>query len=763
MRTLNMAWSALRVVSLSLVVLQPSAAQTPERHSVDRLLSPDPAVRGVAKAELIEHPDPAVLPQLLAFLPSSSGTIRENIFEVLDKYDDPRKIPIFLSILKPFHWDNNAYFIGQQLARLGAPAAQALMDSMPADCPERGEDYPTWARSALQYAAALPVLLRALPSDNNCKHQVAHDVLMATFGDEGRNGLENDDLQLASDAAVDTDDRIRAAAKAWLDSLQGKEDADFSGIVEALITAYRSNAPPETMLKVAEMLSETERPRVTRFMRAAVKAPDPEIQRIANQYLSRYAPHPEVRAARPTSHPRSPEEKIKFLSELSSSPQGDVNRKIVPYLGDPAANVRAAATSALGSLNAHSNDVRQEREADPATALPGIRKALEDPSPLVRSAAAEALGEIRSYDDREFLVAVLKDSDASVVLSAMAALEEMPSDSAVPVLTELYRNERNSAELRRQAVSTLGATCNPDSIPIFLEILRTSDNPPQQVAAGLECALKKRPEKSASEPILKALQTQTPSAQNWYLEASLIHALGETKNPQAFEPLAGLLKSPGFEMRRRAVEGLGLLGDHRAIPLLAGLLKDPDNDVRTAAAFALTQFSDFSAPPELIAALRSEDTVLQIHIPTALVQSHDPKAIDALIAAMPTHPAAIYALGESHDPRAVPALIAFLQNPINKSQDRSIVAESLGKLGDARAIDPLIASLSEDNGAITMKASYALATLKDKRAIEPLKQAYSRWSTGQRENAESVKGSIVQALLALGATDVIKAMTGTQR
>jgi HEAT repeat protein len=120
-------------------------------------------------------------------------------------------------------------------------------------------------------------------------------------------------------------------------------------------------------------------------------------------------------------------------------------------------------------------------------------------------------------------------------------------------------------------------------------------------------------------------------------------------------------------------------------------------------------------------------------------------------------------LGESHDPRAVPALIAFLQNPINKSQDRSIVAESLGKLGDARAIDPLIASLSEDNGAITMKASYALATLKDKRAIEPLKQAYSRWSTGQRENAESVKGSIVQALLALGATDVIKAMTGTQR
>jgi hypothetical protein len=60
--------------------------------------------------------------------------------------------------------------------------------------------------------------------------------------------------------------------------------------VEALIAEYQSNAPPETMEKIAVMLSDTERPRVTRFMRAAVHAPNPKIQRTANEYLTRFAP-----------------------------------------------------------------------------------------------------------------------------------------------------------------------------------------------------------------------------------------------------------------------------------------------------------------------------------------------------------------------------------------------------------------------------------------------------------------------------------------
>ena len=57
-------------------------------------------------------------------------------------------------------------------------------------------------------------------------------------------------------------------------------------------------------------------------------------------------------------------------------------------------------------------------------------------------------------------------------------------------------------------------------------------------------------------------------------------------------------------------------------------------------------------------------------------------------------------------------------------------------------MDTLIVSLNEDNSAITMQASWALGQLQDKRAIEPLRQAYARWSTGQVQN-ESVKSFFV--------------------
>jgi HEAT repeat protein len=760
MRSPDTVWKVVCAISAFVLVFQPLALGQMTEHDkrLDPLFSSDPALRGKAKDDLLQYPDPTLLPALLKALPSSKGSNRDDLFEVLAKYDDPRKIPAFLALLKETPSDSGTSAIQEQLSRLGVPAAEALL----ANCAGQDEVYGQWAAGVLSWMHEIGAryLIEAVQSDDACKHSAGEQGLLYM---SDADDVAREDTRLAAEAAIDPDQTIRGAARQWFATWKGKEgEIEFSGIVEALIAAYQSSAPPETMVKIARMLSQPERPRVTRFMRAAQNSPNPEIQVIAMDYLSIHPPKAPERPARTNSKSTSPQQKIALLDKLKDSPKGDVNKKIVPFLSDSDETVRAAAAAALGSVNGRSNDVRQEREIHPETASPALRNALKDPSPKVRAAAAEAFGEIRSSDDVPSMIFLLKDSDPSVLLAAAAALQEIPesADSAAPALTDIYRNEQNSRELRWQAVATLGAICSPDSIPIFLEVLAASDNPSQEAAAALECTLKKRPDKSAFEPILRAFQKQKPVPQNWFLEASLIHALGATKNPQAFDTLAGLLKSSDFEMTRRGAEALGVLGDKRAIPLLAGLLKNPDNNVRSAAAFALTQFSDFSAPPELIVALQSQDTVLQIHVPTALVKSHDPKAIDALIAAMPTQPSAIYALGESHDSRAVPAMIVLLQNAKNKTENRANAATSLGKLGDARAVEPLIASLNEDNMSITMSASAALGQLKDKRAIEPLKQAYARWSTGQRQSADSVKGSIVDALRQLGVRDLVKIATG---
>jgi len=137
----------------------------------------------------------------------------------------------------------------------------------------------------------------------------------------------------------------------------------------------------------------------------------------------------------------------------------------------------------------------------------------------------------------------------------------------------------------------------------------------------------------------------------------------------------------------------------------------------------------------------------------AVTNSHDPKAIDALIAKIPD-PMAVYVLGKTHDARALPPLLPILQNPANTTDQRRAAATALGELGDLRAIDPLIAVLNEDNFALTQSTIFALATLKDKRAIEPLQRTRARWRTGQRQNSQSVIANIDQALGTLGATTV---------
>jgi hypothetical protein len=168
MRTLSAAWKAVCAISVLVLMFQrlATAQQADHDSRLDHLFSSDPVVHGAAKVELLQHPDPTLLSGLLKALPSSKGTIRDDLLEILAKYDDPSKLPVFLSLLKPFHSDNDSFLIGQQLAHLGAPAAQAIL----AGCEDTGEGYPEWAAKALNDMdnVGLPFIIEALLSDDDC-------------------------------------------------------------------------------------------------------------------------------------------------------------------------------------------------------------------------------------------------------------------------------------------------------------------------------------------------------------------------------------------------------------------------------------------------------------------------------------------------------------------------------------------------------------------------------------------------------------------
>ena len=708
---------------------------------VRNLFSADSTARGAAKNELLNHPDPALLPTLLEALPSSIGSNRDDLLEVLAKYEDPRKIPVYIALAKDSKFKTWPQEIGQQLAKLGAPAAQGLLDG----CAGEAENYATWAGTTISWMhdTGISFLIEAVKSTDECKHQVGDIGLSGQFGDADRNSESRADIELAVNAVIDPDDTIRNAARKWFDSWKGKEgQLDFSGVVEALIKAYQSNAPPETMVKIAQMLSDFDRPRVTRFMRAAVHSPNSEIQAIAGDYLMRF-PQPGPVAPAPKK-PKSVAEKITYLEKFAAT-----NAKIIPFLHDSDARVRAKGVEALGNLNSFSTDPREEREPDPETALPLLRLALKDPSPQVRAASVDAIDAIRSNDDAPLLVEMLHDPDPSVMLAAEKALADLPDASATPVLAAIYQNEKYSPEIRDQALSTLAGVCDPSSTPIFVHGLETPQGVSSTAAQGLVCTLEKQPDPSIFQPVLDAEEHTVDIG----LREDLIRALGDTKNPAALPILERLAHSPHPTLAPAAVAALGSLGDRRALPILAELLRNSNHSVRLSAASSFSKFSDFTAPPELIAALFDPDTAMSISATTAVTNSRDPKALDAVIAKLPDS-MAIYMLGKSHDARALPALVAVLQNPMNESNRRGAAASALGELGNLLAVDPLIAALNEDNFAITQSAVFALAALKDKRAIEPLQRTRTRWSNGQRQNSQSVIVNIDMALGTLGGTTV---------
>ncbi len=66
-------------------------------------------------------------------------------------------------------------------------------------------------------------------------------------------------------------------------------------------------------------------------------------------------------------------------------------------------------------------------------------------------------------------------------------------------------------------------------------------------------------------------------------------------------------------------------------------------------------------------------------------------------------------------------------------------AESLGRMGDSRAVEPLIDTLWDDDSRVRLKAAWALGRIGDSRAILPLRRLY-------RMEKEDMKDTITEAI-----------------
>ncbi|MEQ8176011.1 MAG: HEAT repeat domain-containing protein [Syntrophomonadaceae bacterium] len=272
--------------------------------------------------------------------------------------------------------------------------------------------------------------------------------------------------------------------------------------------------------------------------------------------------------------------------------------------------------------------------------------------------------------DVKGLIKALNDSEPSIGIAAAEALGNIGDPRAVaPLITSL----QNKGYLMRHAAEALGKIGDPQAIEPLIAVLDVDR--PKVFADALE---------NIAVPTDPAVQARYFIAiSKWEKVASL----GEV----AIEPLvASIKRHPG-----PATKALAKIGTSRAIDVLIAALKAKDSKVYIAAAAALAEIGEEILEP-LITALRDNNDNNMAHN----------AAVDTFVK-----------IGEP----AIEPLINAL-NYGNWGLSRC-ASEALGKIGDARAVEPLISTLKRDPDNI--KAVIALQEIGDRRAVDTLIQIFN--------------------------------------
>ena len=231
---------------------------------------------------------------------------------------------------------------------------------------------------------------------------------------------------------------------------------------------------------------------------------------------------------------------------------------------------------------------------------------------------------------------------------------------------------------------------NADAVPALLEALQTRD---LNLLAIYEQILARIP--SASPVLIKTLATAHP-----ILRARAADVIAISKDKSAVSALLDALHGEYFTVRARAALALGKIGDTRAIQPLLKILKDPEDEVRIAGCLALGLFKDPS----------TFDDITNILLDDIKIEVRQ---------------AAAKALGYTQHPAALPYLMEALRDPFwwyEREVQAGDLFDAIEKMGTV-AVDSLIAALKDPEGTVRKYAALLLGRIGDARAIEPLGNA----------------------------------------
>jgi HEAT repeat protein len=266
----------------------------------------------------------------------------------------------------------------------------------------------------------------------------------------------------------------------------------------------------------------------------------------------------------------------------------------------------------------------------------------------------------------------------------------------------------------------------------YIDALKSPSVKERIIAADSLGLLKK---KRAVGPLSIALGDKYPEVQQ-AAEDALVNI-----GTASVKPLLPLLEFQKRDVRMRAAQTLGRIGDKRAVEPLIGAVRDSDVDVQKAAIDALGRIGDGRAAVPLITALQSDNPSIGDLAGQALIRI-DTASVMPLIAAFKNtgnkaRNRMVDVLGKIGDKRATAPLIAAIHDPDRDVQWRAV--EALGRLKDPRAVEPLLADFADKSNWLRKNIAWSLGEIGDKRAVQQLiKVAEDRDSDAQRRAIEAL-------------------------
>jgi HEAT repeat protein len=196
--------------------------------------------------------------------------------------------------------------------------------------------------------------------------------------------------------------------------------------------------------------------------------------------------------------------------------------------------------------------------------------------------------------------------------------------------------------------------------------------------------------KPAVPALIGALEDEDSSVRYW-----VAFLLDQAKDDRAIVPLLRALGDDDEGVRRNVGDALGNFGA-RVAPRLRQMLADPDWRVRAGAAWALRNVRDADDAPTFASLLNDECWQVRWNAACVLADFRYAPAADALLARLSD--------GKEHD------------------KVRGVSGWALARMGDRRALRPLMRMLKHSDWSLRRLAAEALGDLRDPAALKALEE-----------------------------------------